>query len=51
MVDLHRLPRRRSRKPLSDPEEPTMKLYTAADLHSNNHFLAIIDEQDKRVLA
>ena len=27
-----------------------MKLYSAADLHSNNHFLAIIDEQDKRVL-
>jgi hypothetical protein len=27
-----------------------MKLYSAADLHSNNHLLAIIDEQDKRVL-
>ena len=27
-----------------------MKLYTAADLHSNNHFLSIIDEQDKRIL-
>jgi hypothetical protein len=27
-----------------------MKLYSAADLHSNNHFLTIIDEQDKRVL-
>jgi transposase len=27
-----------------------MKLYSAADLHSNNHFLAIIDEQDKRIL-
>lgn len=27
-----------------------MKLYSAADLHSNTHFLAIIDEQDKRVL-
>jgi transposase len=27
-----------------------MKLYSAADLHSNNHFLTIIDEQDKRIL-
>ena len=27
-----------------------MKLYCAADLHSNNHFLTIIDEHDKRVL-
>jgi transposase len=27
-----------------------MKLYGAADLHSNNHFLRIIDEQDKRLL-
>jgi transposase len=27
-----------------------MKLYSAADLHSNNHFLSIIDEQDKRIL-
>jgi len=27
-----------------------MKLYCAADLHSNNHFLTIIDERDKRVL-
>jgi transposase len=27
-----------------------MKLYSAADLHSNNHFLAIIDEQDRRIL-
>ena len=26
-----------------------MKLYSAADLHSNNHFLTIIDEQDKRI--
>ena len=26
-----------------------MKLYSAADLHSNNHFLTIIDEQDRRV--
>lgn len=26
-----------------------MKLYSAADLHSNNHFLSIIDEQDKRI--
>jgi transposase len=32
------------------PEEPTVKLYCAADLHSNNHFLTIIDEHDKRVL-
>ena len=32
------------------PEEPTMKLYSAADLHSNNHFLTIIDEQDRRIL-
>jgi transposase len=31
-------------------EEPTVKLYSAADLHSNNHFLTIIDEQDKRIL-
>jgi len=27
-----------------------MKLYSAADLHSNNHFLTIIDEQDRRLL-
>ncbi len=27
-----------------------MRLYSAADLHSNNHFLTIIDEQDKRIL-
>jgi len=27
-----------------------VKLYCAADLHSNNHFLTIIDEHDKRVL-
>lgn len=27
-----------------------MKLYCAADLHSNNHFLTIIDEQDNRIL-
>ena len=27
-----------------------MKLYCAADLHSNNHFLTIIDEQDKRIV-
>ena len=27
-----------------------MKLYSAADLHSNNHFLSILDEQDKRIL-
>ena len=27
-----------------------MKLYSAADLHSNNHFLSIIDEQGKRIL-
>lgn len=27
-----------------------MKLYCAADLHSNNHFLTIIDEHDKRML-
>ena len=27
-----------------------MKLYSAADLHSNNHFLTVIDEQDKRIL-
>jgi hypothetical protein len=33
-----------------NPEEPTMKLYSAADLHSNNHFLTIIDEQDRRIL-
>ena len=33
-----------------DAEEPTMKLYCAADLHSNNHFLTIIDEEDKRIL-
>ena len=26
-----------------------MKLYSAADLHSNNHFLTIIDEEDKRI--
>jgi len=46
------LQRRRSREGHidHDPEEPTMKLYSAADLHSNNHFLSIIDEQDKRIL-
>jgi hypothetical protein len=27
-----------------------MRLYSAADLHSNNHFLSILDEQDKRIL-
>jgi transposase len=27
-----------------------MKLYSAADLHSNNHFLSILDEQDQRIL-
>lgn len=27
-----------------------MKLYSAVDLHSNNHFLSIIDEQDKRIV-
>jgi hypothetical protein len=27
-----------------------MKLYAAADLHSNNHFLAVIDENDTRIL-
>ena len=27
-----------------------MTLYCAADLHSNNHFLTIIDEQDKRIV-
>ena len=26
-----------------------MKLYSAIDLHSNNHFLTIIDSQDKRL--
>lgn len=26
-----------------------MKLYTGIDLHSNNHYLAIIDENDKRI--
>lgn len=27
-----------------------MKLYSAADLHSNNHFLTVIDENDNRIL-
>src|SRR5579864_8147141 len=27
-----------------------MTLYCAADLHSNNHFLTIIDEQDNRIV-
>jgi len=27
-----------------------MKLYSAIDLHSNNHYLTIIDEQDKRLV-
>lgn len=27
-----------------------MKLYCAANLHSNNHFLTVIDEHDKRIL-
>ena len=27
-----------------------MRLYSAADLHSNNHYITIIDEQDKRIL-
>jgi transposase len=27
-----------------------MKLYAAADLHSNNHFLTVIDENDTRIL-
>lgn len=26
-----------------------MKLYSAIDLHSNNHVLTVIDEQDRRV--
>jgi transposase len=51
MADLHRVATSQvTQTTLSDPEEPTMKLYSAADLHSNNHFLTIIDEQDKRVL-
>ena len=31
-------------------EELTMKLYCGIDLHSNNHYLAIIDERDRRIL-
>jgi transposase len=31
-------------------EELTMKLYCGVDLHSNNHYLALIDEKDRRVL-
>ncbi len=31
-------------------EELTMKLYCSIDLHFNNHYLAIIDEQDRRIL-
>jgi transposase len=31
-------------------EELTMKLYCGIDLHSNNHWLTIIDEQDGRLL-
>jgi transposase len=31
-------------------EELTMKLYCGIDLHSNNHWLTIIDEQDRRVV-
>jgi transposase len=27
-----------------------MKLYSGIDLHSNNHYLAIIDERDRRIL-
>ena len=26
-----------------------MKLYAGIDLHSNNNYLAIIDDQDKRI--
>jgi transposase len=51
MVDLHRLQRCRSRNLLTTIRRSRpMKLYSAADLHSNNHFLTIIDEQDKRIL-
>lgn len=31
-------------------EELTMKLYCGIDLHNNNHWLTIIDEQDARVV-
>jgi transposase len=47
---LRRLAPCRSLRLKPNLEELTVKLYTAADLHSNNHFLSIIDEQDRRVL-
>jgi transposase len=31
-------------------EELTMELYCGIDLHSNNHYLTLIDEHDRRVL-
>jgi transposase len=31
-------------------EELTMKLYCGIDLHSNNHYLTLIDEHDRRIL-
>jgi hypothetical protein len=31
-------------------EELTVKLYCRIDLHSNNHYLTLIDELDRRIL-
>jgi transposase len=51
VVDLHRLTP--WQVVFSGPlhlEELTMKLYCGIDLHSNNHYLTLIDERDRRVL-
>jgi hypothetical protein len=31
-------------------EELTMKLYCGIDLHSNNHYVTLIDDNDRRIL-
>ena len=33
-----------------EDEETDMSHYCGIDLHSNNHFVVVIDEQDKRLL-
>jgi len=51
VVDVHRL--RPWQVVISGPhylEELAVKLYCGIDLHSNNHYLTLIDEQDRRIL-
>jgi transposase len=51
VVDLHRLtPWQVVFSGSRHLEELTVKLYCGIDLHSNNHFLTLIDENDRRVV-